>query len=175
MKHILVAVDGSDHARRALDLASDIAQKYDAGLVLVHVVGSEPLSDDVRHLADVEFGALLPKTAPSLPQMRIADRVGGVGEFLADQDARVAAIKKLLGERILESAGERARERGVKDVKTVLRQGDPASAILAAAADCKANLVVVGSRGRSNLKSLMLGSVSHKVNNLSPVNVITVR
>ena len=175
MKHILVAVDGSDHARRALDLASDIAQKYDAGLVLVHVVDNEPLSEDARHLADVEFGELLPKMAPSLPEMRIGGRVGGVSEFLEDQDARTAAIKKLLGERILESARERARERGVVDVKTVLGHGDPASAILAAGADCEANLVVIGSRGRSGLKSLMLGSVSHKINNLSPVNVITVR
>jgi nucleotide-binding universal stress UspA family protein len=175
VKHILVAVDGSDHALRALDLAADIAQKYDAGLVLVHVVDDKPLSDDARHLADVEFGELLPKTSFGIPQARIGDRVTGIGEFLEDQDTRIAAIKKLLGERILANASERARERGVQDLKTTLEHGDPATAILKVSANCEANLVVVGSRGRSDIKSLVLGSVSHKINNLSPVNVITVR
>ena len=175
MKHILVAIDGSDHARRALDLASDIALKYDARLVLVHVVDDKPLSGDARHLADVEFAELLPAPAPGLPETRIGDRVGGIGEYLEAHDTRVAAIKKLLGERILESARQRARERGVEDVRTELRHGDAASAILEAGSACDANLIVIGSRGRSDITSLVLGSVSHKVNNLSPVNVITVR
>jgi nucleotide-binding universal stress UspA family protein len=36
VRHILVAVDGSPHARAALDLAIDLAQRYRATLVLVH-------------------------------------------------------------------------------------------------------------------------------------------
>ena len=35
-KNILVPVDGSDHALRALDVACDLAQKYGATLRLVH-------------------------------------------------------------------------------------------------------------------------------------------
>ncbi len=172
MKHILVAVDGSDHARRAVDLAADIAQKYDAGLVLVHVLDDRPLSADARHLADVEFAELLPEVSPEMPDARSGGRLG---EFLEAHDARVASIKKLLGERILADASQRAHEHGAKSVKTILGRGDPATAILEAGSDCEANLVVIGSRGRSDLTSLVLGSVSHKVNNLSPVNVITVR
>src|SRR5512136_2563437 len=34
--HILVPVDGSDHALHALDVACDLAQKYGAALRLVH-------------------------------------------------------------------------------------------------------------------------------------------
>lgn len=33
---ILVAVDGSEHARKALDVAIDLAQRYDATLCLLH-------------------------------------------------------------------------------------------------------------------------------------------
>jgi nucleotide-binding universal stress UspA family protein len=38
IKRILVATDGSDHANKAIEIASDIAQKYDATIVLLHVV-----------------------------------------------------------------------------------------------------------------------------------------
>ncbi len=38
LKKILVATDGSDHARKAIEFASDIALKYKAMVYLIHVV-----------------------------------------------------------------------------------------------------------------------------------------
>jgi nucleotide-binding universal stress UspA family protein len=46
MKRILVAVDGSDPARRALQLAAEIAQRFEAKLTLVSVLPSLPLPED---------------------------------------------------------------------------------------------------------------------------------
>jgi len=175
VKRILVAVDGSDHARRAVDLASDIAQKYDAELILVHVIDEKPLSDSARHLADVEFAEALSKEKWLNPEPVVGDRYQALGKFLKEQDSRVATIKQLLGQKILDSAKEEARTHGAKHVSTVVKSGDPAQAILEAGDDCDANLIVMGSRGLSGIKSLMLGSVSHKVSNMSPANVITVR
>lgn len=175
MKQILVAVDGSDHARRALDLAVDIAQKYDAELVLVHVVDDKPLSDSARHLVDVEFAETLAKQNWVNPEPVAGDRFQALGTFLKEQDSRVATIKQLLGQKVLDSAKNEARARGVKQVATIVKNGDPARGILEAGDECGANLIVMGSRGLSDLKSLMLGSVSHKVANMSPANVITVR
>ena len=39
----------------------------------------------------------------------------------------------------------------------------------------QADLVVSGARGLSDLKALMVGSVSHKLSHLSPVTCVTVR
>ena len=39
-KKIVVAVDGSAHAKRAVDCAADVANKYGAELILLHVVES---------------------------------------------------------------------------------------------------------------------------------------
>lgn len=42
IKRILVPTDGSDHARKAVEIASEIALKYKATLYLVHVVSPLP-------------------------------------------------------------------------------------------------------------------------------------
>ena len=52
-KNILVPVDGSDHALRALDVACDLAQKYGAALRLVHTY--PPIfTDSTMGGADIE-------------------------------------------------------------------------------------------------------------------------
>ena len=38
IKKILVPVDGSKHSVKAVELASDIASKYDAEVILLHVL-----------------------------------------------------------------------------------------------------------------------------------------
>ena len=38
LNKILIATDGSDHARKAIEYASDIAAKYEATVYLIHVV-----------------------------------------------------------------------------------------------------------------------------------------
>jgi nucleotide-binding universal stress UspA family protein len=55
MERIMVALDGSDHSDKALDLASDIAAKSGAELVLLHVISDKPLTDAERHMAEVEY------------------------------------------------------------------------------------------------------------------------
>jgi len=46
IKKILVATDGSDHARRATWTGADMAEKYKARIFLVHVVPSLPRIPD---------------------------------------------------------------------------------------------------------------------------------
>lgn len=58
-------------------------------------------------------------------------------------------------------------------VTPLLREGSPAFEVLDAAKD--ADLVVVGSRGRSGLKTLLLGSVSHVVVTHADIPVVVVR
>jgi len=54
IKTILVPTDGSDHANKATTLAADIAEKYGARLVVLHVMSRGPLPEAWRHMAEVE-------------------------------------------------------------------------------------------------------------------------
>ncbi|MCP5029497.1 MAG: universal stress protein [Actinomycetia bacterium] len=53
--------------------------------------------------------------------------------------------------------------------------GDPRVALQEVAADEEADMLVVGSRGRSQLSDLMLGSVASYLTHHSPVSILVVR
>lgn len=61
------------------------------------------------------------------------------------------------------------------DVKTLIRQGDPAEKILETAQKMKADLIITGSHGRHGTKKFLLGSVSSKIVDYSKCPVMVVK
>ncbi len=59
--------------------------------------------------------------------------------------------------------------------RALLREGDPAPAILAAAHEIGATMIVMGTHGRRGLSHVLLGSVAEKVVRTSDLPVLTVR
>lgn len=66
-----------------------------------------------------------------------------------------------------------ARERGVQ-ATFLIWEGDPADAILEASRAEQADVIVLGSRPRTNLRRLVLGSVSSQVAKLATCEVVVV-
>jgi nucleotide-binding universal stress UspA family protein len=60
-------------------------------------------------------------------------------------------------------------------LRPLLREGDPATEILAAAEEQRAKMIVMGTHGRRGLAHLFLGSVAEQVIRKSAVPVLTVR
>ncbi|MCC6345938.1 MAG: universal stress protein [Nitrospirales bacterium] len=87
--------------------------------------------------------------------------------------------------RIFESLSEETRQAMEKirkslsgksiEVKTLIRQGDPAEKILETAQKMKVDLIVTGSHGRHGAKKFLLGSVSAKVVDYSKCPVLIVK
>ena len=173
IKTILVPIDGSDHSNKAVVLAADIAEKYDAKLVMMNVLGRGPLPESLRRLAEVEH--LTTTGSPSSPIAAVPE-----GRFPASTTTVAApeserAVYEFIGQKVLNSAKRTAKERGVVRIETVQEEGDPVKRILERAEREEANLIIMGSRGLSDLKGLLMGSVSHKVSHLAPCSCITVR
>jgi nucleotide-binding universal stress UspA family protein len=69
---------------------------------------------------------------------------------------------------------ESVRQAGL-EVETAVRQGDPRSAIVDEASEWRADLIVLGSHGRTGIKRLLLGSVAGSVVSHAPCSVEIVR
>ena len=71
-------------------------------------------------------------------------------------------------------AASRIGESGLA-VETVVRLGDPRTVIVDEAAEWGANLIVMGSHGRTGLSRMLLGSVAQAVVGHAPCSVEVVR
>jgi nucleotide-binding universal stress UspA family protein len=147
-KRIVVPVDGSAHANRAVDCATDLANKYGGELILLHVMaptGPARIPHELYEYARIEH----------------------IDAIEADMMRRVA-------EEILQTAENRARGQGAKRVRTSIGMGHPAEAIVAHAKAEEADLIMMGRRGLGSVSGLLMGSVSHKVAHLSECACMTI-
>ncbi|MGI9388230.1 MAG: universal stress protein [Methyloligellaceae bacterium] len=150
MNTILVPVDGSDHALKALHIACDLAEKYGGGIALLHVLAKDRRADNILGLATAKtFGpklnAALQETASKTP--------GKVPEKLL----------KLVGNKILDLAASKVRRRGLEADVLEIATGDPADCILIAHKQTGASTIVMGCRGAGDSGTSSFGSVSRIV------------
>jgi nucleotide-binding universal stress UspA family protein len=97
-------------------------------------------------------------TALDIPIVRTATGTAAGGDWITD--ARAGLRKQ--AEEALAAMRDPLAERGWAVDQRVV-EGRPATAILSAAADVDADLIVVGSRGLGTIRSMVLGSVSAEV------------
>jgi nucleotide-binding universal stress UspA family protein len=142
---VLVPIDFSPSARAALEYATFLAGKFGAELDVLHV--SEPPG-----YVGPDTLALLPIVAgqPGRDQAR-TDVTREVEQFLA----RTAARPRQLSVRV--------------------EAGEPSDTILQIAKDGGADLIVMGTHGRTGLSRLLIGSVAEAVLRRSTCPVLTIR
>ncbi len=142
-RNILVAIDGSDHAARALAEAIDLAGQSRARLTIMTCVPDPTmwLLGGSAYAGGVDFESLERETEREYTEL-LEHAVESVPDDISV--TKVMAHGRA-GQRILEQL-----ERGDHD------------------------LVVMGSRGRGEVRSVLLGSVSHQVLNAIPAAVLVV-
>ncbi len=78
------------------------------------------------------------------------------------------------GKGILEKEAGKLKEKGVKDVEAVLKDGDAAHEIIALAIEQKADLIIMATHRYSPVGKFFMGSVTDRVTKSSPCPVLWV-
>ena len=171
IKKILVPVDGSPHSVKAVELASDLASKYEAEIVLLHVLLRGHMPDGLKKAIEIEVGSR--KTSSdhlvNMPQQIMA-RVG------SKKDTQFSLEElNYIGKYVLSSVATICQDKGIATIKKRVEEGNPANVIIKIAEEMPADMIVMGNRGLSDLKGILVGSVSHKVSHLAKCTCVTVR
>ncbi|WP_397544177.1 universal stress protein [Roseovarius salis] len=174
-QHIFVATDGSDTALKAIDLAAEIAANFDVPLTIGHVMQFGRPSKELARMADVEHIVDSVKKSSDVDFELLSGSGGGDLFASSRPSSDTVRMITLMGDEIVRRAVDRAKEAGVTKVDTLTRNEDPAEGILEMADEAGADMIVVGHRGLGRLKTLLMGSVAHKVNQHAECTVMTVR
>lgn len=175
IKTILVPIDGSEHANKALILAGDMAAKYEARLAILHVLLRDTGVYELKQMVDVD--ALPQEMQDEMERLESIPNSASAMEGLGTTFPLPASteILQAVASQITEKARMAVSDKGVSDIAVVIADGTPADRILDAAVKENANMIVMGSRGLGNLKGILVGSVSHKVAQLSKCTCVTVK
>lgn len=144
---ILVPVDGSEHAFKALEVACRLADAENKAIRLLHVVPDKRIPEGLKRYAKVEH----------------------------IHDPPAYLYETAIAESILNEARARAAAIGVDRVECSVEHGDASTGILDAAVRDKVDTIVLGTRGLSDIQGIVLGSVAHKVAHGADCRVITVK
>lgn len=172
-KNILIATDGSEHSKKAVELGASLAAGTGGQVVLVHVLLVGEVDTDVQRMIDAEF----PGAEPALGSADdiMSTRLAAPRFDISLHRATSYRIFRILGDQIIEQAIKVVKAEGVDQVSTLLLEGNPAEQILNSVTDVQPDVVICGARGLSRFSALLLGSVSNKIAQLCPVTCVTVR
>jgi nucleotide-binding universal stress UspA family protein len=146
VRKILIAVDGSNHSFNASTYAIDWAKRNDAELIAIHVI------------------------YPTYSPFQAA---------LSPRPERILEITKKEreeGQRYVDKVNQQATEKKVS-IKTdvIIGVGSVVKEIVEYAENNKVDIIIIGSRGRTGFKKMLLGSVATGVVTYSHCPVLVVK
>ena len=139
-KKILVPLDGSGYSLRALKEAAEIAEKFCSTVTLIHVYSVQPI--------------IMPEPS-TLGSLSIPIMTG------AEVSSMIDAARSV-GNRILDDGENRIKSSKVK-VRKLLVEGHAVEEIVRTANKDHFDLIVLGARGVSHMREMLLGSVTDGV------------
>ena len=147
---ILCAVDGSEYSQWGVQTLEALAEREPEHVTLVHVIDKTSLRPAKSRTPSLDKHA-----------QKATEKAGHLLLREAERTAKVALGQAATGPRTT--------------LRRVLAYGTIAPTIVEQARRGKADLIVMGSRGLSDIKGFLLGSTSRRVTSMAPCSVLIVK
>lgn len=158
LSRILLVTDGSVHSQRAIEFVGRFPIPHETEVSVMHVLPPMPSP------------ALIARSWPAGSEAMAPVPSYETEELLARQ----AEEEERQGKIVLEQAIKTLEEFGV-EASSVLLRGDAATEIIEYVKRNRVDLIVAGSRGLSQVRRLLLGSLSRKLVHYAGCSVLVVK
>ena len=145
---IVVGIDGSEESMKAAEYAISIAKLYNAELIAITVLTSD-------------IGYIYSSPGVESPPLTVKEIV-----LLAGDEAK----------KWFDEIKEKANKKGIQlKTESIVAKKSLLNTILEYVEEHNINLVVVGTRGRSGIKKMLLGSIASGLVTYSPCPVLVIK
>jgi nucleotide-binding universal stress UspA family protein len=149
MKKVLVAVDSTKNSEAMMDLLQDVVGNGKE-VLLLHVEQLEGNSLMTSMLGEAEMNTLKDSLKGTVHKEKLDLKAQKIVSFFRKK---------------LETAG-------IRNVRTLVREGNPSEEILRAADEENVDMIVVGCSGKSRLQRYMTGCVAREIEKNAKVTVL---
>ena len=165
VKKILYATDLSENARYAFAYAVSLADLYNAGITMIHVLPEVPALLDqsvIGYISEERWNEIK------------SQQMDEAKEALIGKKRDHLAIKEALHQFSEDVKHEQAGD-GFTTDDIIVQRGNPVEEIIKSAEEQNCDLIVMGTHGQGTLEDVMLGSTARRVIRRSKIPVLVVR
>jgi nucleotide-binding universal stress UspA family protein len=176
MNTILLAVDGSQHADNSLQIAASLARQNDAEVIVLYVTEDKSVSKQMQQGIEIEYADQIATRMKAVDFSVPLPDESQYARTMVSHSANISRIvNSLHGEIILRKAVSELHEKGIKSIKPIQVEGDPADRIIEASVHHNVDTIVMGCRGVAKLQGIVLGSSSQSVAHRAKCSVVIVK
>lgn len=154
LSKIMAGCDFSEYSKVTMEYAACLAEKFKAELIIVNIINQRDI-DSILAISDKQFDRTVEKNVEKLADDYV--------KRLTEQ--RIQQMEKLIEEISCTHVS----------IKKVVRVGVPFLELIQTIEDEKADLMVMGSKGRGNLAEVLFGSNAEKIFRHCPIPLLSIR